>query len=288
MKVRHFYDQATSTLTYVVFDEQSRDAIVIDPVLDYEPGSSKYATDSVDALVADITDLELNVHYILETHAHADHLSGSQFLKQVFPNAKLAIGANIRLVQKTFKDIFNFKEFNENGVQFDRLLADNESFQAGSLSIKTLYTPGHTPACVSYLINEQAVFTGDVLFMHDYGTGRCDFPGGSAEQMYASVTERLYTLSDEVAVYVGHDYLPGGRDVQYQSTIGQQKASNPQLNAKTTLSEFVEARNKRDKTLEAPRLLLQSLQVNIDAGMLPTEEDNGRQYLKIPIRRSED
>jgi glyoxylase-like metal-dependent hydrolase (beta-lactamase superfamily II) len=189
------------------------------------------------------------------------------------------------LVQKTFKHIFNFKDFNENGIQFDLLLADNSIIQAGTLSIKILFTPGHTPACASYLINDKAVFTGDVLFMHDYGTGRCDFPGGSAESMYDSVTNRLYTLPDKIEVFVGHDYKPGGRDVRYQSTIGQQKKLNPQLNEKTSKSEFIAMRNGRDSGLKSPRLLLQSLQVNIDAGHLPGAEDNGSRYLKIPLRK---
>lgn len=209
MKIKSFFDSDTSTLTYLVYDKTSKDAVIIDPVLDYEPTSSKYATTSIDKVIKTVTENDLTVHFILETHAHADHLSGSQFLKQAFPNAVLAIGANIKQVQKTFKHIFNFKEFNENGIQFDRLLEDNDVIKAGPITIKTLYTPGHTAACVSYLINDEAVFTGDVLFMHDYGTGRCDFPGGSAEQMYDSVTKRLYTLPDETRVFVGHDYLPG-------------------------------------------------------------------------------
>ena len=285
MKIESFYDEKTSTLTYLVYDEKTNDAVIIDPVLDYDPSASKYDTKSLRKVIQSTKEKALHVHYILETHAHADHLSGSQFLKEAFPQAKLAIGKHITSVQKTFKHIFNFKDFNENGIQFDLLLADNSIIQAGTLSIKTLYTPGHTPACASYLINDKAVFTGDVLFMHDYGTGRCDFPGGSAESMYDSVTNRLYTLPDEIEVYVGHDYKPGGRDVRYQSTIAQQKKLNPQLNAKTSKSEFIAMRNGRDSGLKSPRLLLQSLQVNIDAGLLPGAEDNGSRYLKIPIRK---
>jgi len=285
MKIETFFHEDTSTLTYIVYDAQSKDAIVIDPVLDYDPASSKYGTTSLDKPVNFLTSHGLKLHYIMETHAHADHLSGSQFIKETFPESKIAIGANIKLVQKTFKHIFNFKDFNENGIQFDLLLADNSIIQAGTLSIKILFTPGHTPACASYLINDKAVFTGDVLFMHDYGTGRCDFPGGSAESMYDSVTNRLYTLPDEIEVYVGHDYKPGGRDVRYQSTIAQQKKLNPQLNEKTSKSEFIAMRNGRDSGLKSPRLLLQSLQVNIDAGKLPGAEDNGSRYLKIPLRK---
>lgn len=284
MKIQSFFDQDTSTLTYVVYDDATKDAILIDPVLDYDPAASKYSTTSVDKAVDFLVTRNLKLHYILETHAHADHLSGSQFIKEKYPDSKLAIGANIQNVQKTFKHVFNFKQFNENGIQFDLLLKDNEELQAGTLQIKTLNTPGHTPACVSYLINEKAVFTGDVLFMHDYGTGRCDFPGGSAADMYDSVTKRLYTLPDSTDVYVGHDYLPSGREVQYQSTIGQQKALNPQLNGTISKEEFIKNRDSRDSTLKSPRLLLQSLQVNIDAGNLPKPEENGSRYLKIPFR----
>lgn len=283
-QIKAFYDEATATLTYVVYDEATKDAVVIDPVLDYEPHASNYSTESIDKVDDYVKDNGLTLHYILETHAHADHLSGAQMLKERYPNAPVSIGANIKLVQKNFKHVFNFKEFNENGVQFDRLFEDNEVFSAGSLTVKVLFTPGHTPACVSYLINDAAVFTGDVLFMHDYGTGRCDFPGGSSEAMYDSVTQRLYTLPDDVNVYVGHDYKPGGREVLYESTIGEQKRSNPQLDGTISKTEFVTNRDSRDATLKAPRLLLQSLQVNIEAGVLPKPEDNGKRYLKMPIK----
>lgn len=287
MNIKTFFDPDTSTLTYIVYDSATKDAVVIDPVLDYDPGSSKYNTESVDNVIQFINKKYLNLHYILETHAHADHLSGSQFLKRAFPESKLAIGKNIKLVQSKFKHIFNFKDFNESGIQFDLLLEDESVVKAGTLSIKVMFTPGHTPACSSYFINNEAVFTGDVLFMHDYGTGRCDFPGGSSETMYNSVTERLYILPDYIKVFVGHDYKPGGRDVQYESTIGQQKKKNPQLNETTTKEEFIKMRDNRDSTLKSPKLLLQSLQVNIDAGNLPSPEDNGVGYLKMPLRKSD-
>jgi glyoxylase-like metal-dependent hydrolase (beta-lactamase superfamily II) len=285
MQIKTFFDNDTSTLTYVVYDEKTKDSLIIDPVLNYDPASSKYSTESVDLVLNFINEQTLTVHYILETHAHADHLTGAQFLKEKLPQAKLAIGENITKVQSKFKHIFNFKEFNENGVQFDMLLKDNSTIHAGSISIKILFTPGHTPACSSYLINNEAVFSGDVLFMDDYGTGRCDFPGGSSADMYDSVTKRLYTLPDHTKVYVGHDYKPGGRELRYESSISKQKTSNPQLNQHTTREEFIKNRDARDKTLTSPRLLLQSLQVNIDAGHLPKEEDNGNSYLKIPLRK---
>lgn len=286
MKIKHFFDEATATLSYIVYEEVTNAAIVIDPVLNYDAAASSYDTHSIDALEAFINNKKLTLHTILETHAHADHLSGAQFLKERFPSSILAIGENIRLVQQTFKKVFNFKDFNENGIQFDRLLKDNETFKVGHLNIEIRFTPGHTPACSSYIVNQKAVFTGDVLFMHDFGTGRCDFPGGSAAAMYDSVTQRLYTLPDDVAVYVGHDYKPGGRVLLYKSTIGEQKKSNPQLNARTTREDFIHFRQTKDRSLTAPKLLLQSLQVNIDAGLLPAKEDNQTAYLKVPIKQN--
>lgn len=284
MKVNAYFDEDTSTLSYVVYDEVTKDAVVIDPVLDYDPASSKYDLNSVQKLVDVVNHHGLRVHYILETHAHADHLSGSQFLKPLIGHPKVGIGANIKKVQSKFKHIYNFKDFNENGIQFDALFDDESMINAGALRIKVLYTPGHTPACSSYYINDSAVFTGDALFMHDYGTGRCDFPGGSSEALYDSVTNRLYTLPDDTKVFVGHDYRPNGRDVMYESTIGLEKEKNPQLSGATSKEAFMKFRDERDATLKSPRLLLQSLQVNIDAGHLPKPEDNGQSYLKVPLR----
>ena len=285
LAVKEFFDRATWTLTFVAFDEKTKDAVIIDPVLDYDPGASKVSTESVAEVVAFVKKQDLKVHYILETHAHADHLSGSQVLKKEFPKAKLAIGERIRDVQKLFKGVFGLGEnFATDGSQFDQLLKDGQEIVAGALKIKTLFTPGHTPACASYLINDESLFTGDALFMPDYGTGRCDFPAGSAETLYDSVTQRIYSLPDHVKIYVGHDYMPGGRSVEFQSTVGEEKRKNIQLRAETEKAEFVAFRNDRDKTLAAPRLLLPSVQVNIDAGNLPAVSDNGTRYLKIPIR----
>ncbi len=281
--IQPFFDERTYTLTYVVYDEETNDAVVIDPVLDYEPGASAVWTESADQAADFVEDNDLNLHYILETHAHADHLSGARRIQERFPEAKIAIGANITKVQQLFKDVFNLPEdFPTDGRQFDRLLDDEETVDAGSLDIDVLYTPGHTPACASYVIGD-AVFTGDALFMPDFGTGRCDFPGGSSEDMYHSVTERIYSLPDDYRTFVGHDYQPGGRDVAYQASIAEQKENNVFLPAGRTREEFVEARDDRDQTLSAPRLLLQSLQVNIDAGSLPEKEDNDKAYLRIPV-----
>jgi glyoxylase-like metal-dependent hydrolase (beta-lactamase superfamily II)/rhodanese-related sulfurtransferase len=281
MQIQPFFDPATSTLTYVVFDPASLDAIVIDPVLDYDVLSSSTSTTSLEQVAGFARDRELHVHYVLETHAHADHLSGSQWLRQRF-DAKVAIGERIREVQDTFKRVLDLSHLKTDGSQFDRLLADGEVIEAGTLRIEVIATPGHTPACVTYRI-EDALFTGDALFMHDYGTGRCDFPRGSAEAMYESIANRLYTLPDELRVFPGHDYQPNGREVAWETTIGRSKRDNPQLSARTTKAEFVAMRVARDRTLQAPRLLYPSVQVNVDAGRLPRAHTNGKRYLTIPI-----
>lgn len=283
MKTKAFYDAETCTLTYVVFDETTLDAIVIDPVLDYEPGASKTSLESYHQVKAFIQEQKLKLHYILETHAHADHLSSSQYFKKDFPQAKTGIGENITQVQEVFKGFFNFKNLPTDGSQFDVLFKDQETKEAGSLRFKIMNTPGHTPACVSYLI-EDAVFTGDALFMEDYGTGRCDFPGGSVEDSYTSVHDKLYSLPDNTRVFVGHDYQPGGRELKYETTIGISKKENKYLKAETSREDFTKLRTERDASLAAPTLLLPSVQININAGQMPEAEDNEVAYLKIPIR----
>lgn len=283
MKIQHFYDPDTFTLSYVVYDEKTKDGVLIDPVLDFDPASGKITTESANKVSAFIEQEKINLHYILETHAHADHLTGSQVVKEKFPQAKIAIGAKITDVQNVFKSVFNLgEEFKTNGEHFDELLKDYQKIKAGSLLIEVIPTPGHTPACVSFHI-EDTVFTGDALFMPDYGTGRCDFPKGSAKDLYHSVHDRLYMLDDNTRVFVGHDYQPNGRVMQFETTIGESKKSNIQLKEQTSEMEFVEFRQARDLTLKAPRLLLPSLQVNIMAGELPRAEGNGKSYLKIPL-----
>ncbi len=282
MIIKELYHPATFTLTYVVYDPATRDAVVIDPVLDYSPLGSQTSTESVEQVAAFVTREGLHLHHVLETHAHADHLSGSQYLKQRF-GAKIAIGARITEVQKVFKDVFDLPEgFSTEGAQFDKLLQDGEVFSAGSLSIKVLPTPGHTPACVSYVIGD-TVFTGDALFIEDYGTGRCDFPRGSADDLYTSIHEVLYALPDETRVFVGHDYQPNGRALRAETTIGASKRRNVQLTVETTREDFVKMRTARDAKLDAPRLLFPSVQVNVDAGRLPAPHANGKRYLNIPL-----
>lgn len=282
MNIETFFDPATYTLTYVVFDPKSRDAVVIDPVLDYDPAASQTSTKSIRAVEELLRKKELRLHYVLETHAHADHLSGSQYLKRRF-EARVGIGERIREVQEVFKGVFDLgPDFPTDGRQFDQLFADGEKVKAGSLEIEVIATPGHTPACVSYRIGD-AVFTGDALFIEDYGTGRCDFPKGSADALYSSVHDRLYALPDETRVFVGHDYQPNGRPMRFETTIGKSKEANVQLRASTTRDEFVKMRTTRDATLAAPRLLLPSVQVNVDAGRLPKPHANGRRYLSIPL-----
>lgn len=282
--VKHFFDLATWTLTFVVFDEKTKDAVVIDPVWDYDPAASKMNSASAEQVINFVKEQNLNIHYILETHAHADHISGSQVIKLQIPNAKIGIGAKITDVQKVFKGVFNLgPDFKQDGSQFDVLLEEGKPLHAGTLKIDTIFTPGHTPACSSYVIGEN-VFTGDALFMPDYGTGRCDFPAGSSDDLYTSVHDKLYKLPDHFKVFVGHDYMPNGRALAFESTIGEEKRKNIQLNIETSRQQFVEFRNNKDKTLAAPRLLLPSVQVNINAGKLPAAESNGVSYLKIPVR----
>lgn len=281
MQVKHFFDPNTSTLTYVVSDPKTKDAVVIDPVLDYDPASGKISSVSVTSVINYIKSESFHLHYILETHVHADHLSSSQLVKEEFPNAKIAIGSRITEVQDVFKKFFNAQELPTDGAPFDILLNPGEPLRAGSILITSIPTPGHTPACLSFLIGN-LLFTGDALFMPDYGTGRCDFPRGSADDLYTSV-KRLYDLPDETRVFVGHDYQPNGRDMAYETTIGESKLKNIQLRAETQREEFVTFRKNRDKTLSAPKLLYPSIQVNMRAGKLPEPEGNGQRYLKAPI-----
>ena len=281
METKAFFDPNTYTLTFVAYDPESKDAVVIDPVLDFNPLTWRTSQESAQQVQDFVREKSLKVHWVLDTHAHADHLTGMEVLKEAF-GAPTAIGDKITMVQKTFAQAYNFNHVKTDGSQWNELLADGQKIQAGTLEIETLHTPGHTPACASYKIGD-SVFTGDALFLPDFGTGRCDFPAGSAEDLYESVTSKLYTLPDSTKIFVGHDYQPGGREIQWESTIGASKESNIQLRASTSKEQFIKFRTERDATLQPPNLILESLQVNIDAGRLPEPEGNGVRYFKMPI-----
>lgn len=282
MHIHSLFDPATFTLTYVVFDSATRDAVIIDPVLDFDPVAVQTSLASLESVSAFLVDNRLNLHSVLETHAHADHLTGAQYLKHRF-GAGVVIGRRITEVQAVFRPLFDLPtSFPTDGRQFDRLLSDGERLQAGSLLVEALETPGHTPACLTYKIGD-ALFTGDALFIEDYGTGRCDFPRGSAEELYDSIHRKLYGMPDDTRVFVGHDYQPGDRALRYETTIGASKQHNIQLRAQTSKEEFVSMRNSRDKTLAAPKLLFPSVQININAGQLPPPRTNGVRYLHTPL-----
>ncbi len=282
MQVNSFFDQQTSTWTYLVFDQSSKDAIVIDPVLDYNPIGSKISFESIDKLTDAIESQSLNLRNIIETHAHADHLSGAAQLHKKFPQAQVGIGENITIVQKTFSKIFNFNDFDCSGSQFHHLFKDGEVFEAGTIKVKVISTPGHTPACLSYLI-EDMVFTGDVLFQPDIGVGRCDFPEGSATDLYHSVTKKLYSLPDNTRVFVGHDYPPAGRIEQAETTILESKEKNIALPASRSEEDFVKFREQKDAKLNESKLIYPSIQLNINGVRLPEKQANGLRYLNIPV-----
>lgn len=280
--VKAFFEPETWTVSYVVSDPLSGDSVIIDPVLNYDALASQTATDSADEIAAYVRNEGLTVRAVLETHAHADHISAARYLAEAF-GAPVGIGADIKLVQQTFARVFHLEaSVPTDGAQFDLLLEGGKEYSFGTLRLSALKTPGHTPACLSFLVGD-AVFTGDALFMHDYGTGRTDFPAGSAADLYHSVHEVLYALPDATRVFVGHDYQPGGREVRFESTIGKEKAENVQLRKETTREQFVLFRTERDKKLRPPRLIFPSIQVNVFGGYLPLEEENGVRYLKVPL-----
>lgn len=281
MKVEPHFDPQTWTMTYVVWDEATRDALIIDPVLNYDPIGVRVSEESIIRLMDELKRLNLNLKAVLETHAHADHLTGADRLREL-TGAPVVTGAKITQIQSFFKGVLGLPEsFPADGRQFDHLLHDGETFQAGSITVQSIDTPGHTPACVTYRIGDM-LFTGDALFMPDYGTGRCDFPSGSAALLWESV-QKLYQLPDSTRVFVGHDYQPGGREIRWETTIGESKRQNIQLQGDTPKEKFVEFRTNRDKTLKLPNLIFQSIQVNIGAGKLPEKEANGLRYLRLPL-----
>ncbi len=279
-KVRAFFHEPTFTVSYLVWDPATKRAAIIDSALDFDPKSGRTGTHSAQLILDAVREEGVKVDYLLETHAHADHLSAAPFLKQA-TGAPIVIGEHIRTVQKVFKDVFNLGYVTADGRPFDRLVADGEVLKLGELDIEVLHTPGHTPACVSYLVGD-AVFVGDTMFMPDYGTARADFPGGDARTLYRSM-QKLLALPAETRVFLCHDYkAPGRDDYAWETTVSEQKAKNVHLAGKSE-DEFVAMREARDKTLDMPVLILPSIQVNIQAGELPPPEDNGVRYLKLPL-----
>jgi glyoxylase-like metal-dependent hydrolase (beta-lactamase superfamily II) len=280
--VKAFFDEATFTISYVVSDPATQKAAIVDSVLDYDPKSGRTKTDSADAVIAYVREQGLDVDWILETHVHADHLSAAPYLKEQLGGA-LAIGRNITVVQDVFGKVFNAgTEFERDGSQFDHLFEDGEQFAIGSIQAKAIHTPGHTPACMTFVIGD-AGFVGDTIFMPDFGTARCDFPGGDAAQLYQSI-QKIFALPDETRLFMCHDYKAPGRDeYAWETTVGEEKAKNIHVGAGSSQDSFVKMRTERDATLEMPVLILPSVQVNMRAGEMPPPEDNGVRYMKIPI-----
>lgn len=277
-----FFDAVTFTVSYVVHDPESKYAAVIDSVLDYDPASGRTSTTSADEVLAYISEKGLTVQWLLETHAHADHLTAAPYLQQKL-NAKIAIGEHITAVQQTFGKLFNVdRDFRHDGSDFDKLFTDGEQFGIGNLGVTVLHVPGHTPACIAYVIGD-AAFVGDTMFMPDYGTARADFPGGNARYLYRSL-RRILELPEETRLFMCHDYLPKGRtQYRWETTVDEQRKHNIHAHDGISEDEFVAMREARDKTLTMPRLILPSVQVNMRAGHLPPPEDNGLAYLKIPL-----
>jgi glyoxylase-like metal-dependent hydrolase (beta-lactamase superfamily II) len=280
--VRAFFDEPTNTVSYLVADPSTKRAAVVDPVLDFDHRTGKASTKSADAIMQAAEAAGLTIDWILETHAHADHLSGAPYIK-LKTGATVGIGEHIREVQKIFRPIFNATDLKGDGSEFDHLFKNGEHFKIGELAGEVIHTPGHTPACVSYRI-EDAVFVGDTLFMPDYGTARADFPGGSARDLYRSI-HRILTLPPETRIFICHDYkAPGRNQYAWETTVAEERERNVHVRDGISEDEFVAMREARDATLAAPLLLLPSIQVNIRGGNLPPEEINGVRYLKIPVK----
>lgn len=279
--VTAFFHDGTCTITYVVSEPEGEHCAIVDSVLDYDPVSGRTTTDAADILIGFLRERGLTLDWILETHAHADHLTAAPYLQEKL-GGRIAIGERVTEVQATFKTIFNLEDaFVADGSQFDRLLADGEDFEVGRLRAKALHTPGHTPACVTYVFDD-AVFVGDTLFMPDFGSARTDFPGGDAAVLYRSI-RRILSLPPQTRLFMCHDYGPDGRDFAWESTVAEERADNIHVHDGVSEDEFVRIRNERDDAIDLPRLILPSIQVNIRAGRFPPAEDNGVSYLKVPL-----
>ena len=285
LHIEGYFDPATSTVSYLVLDPASKRCALVDSVLDYDPKSGRSGTASADRLIARVAELGAEVEWILETHVHADHLTAAPYLQQRV-GGKTGIGNRITSVQQVFGKLFNAgSDMARDGSQFDHLFQDGEQFAIGTLQCQALHTPGHTPACMTYVVSngrQRAAFVGDTLFMPDYGTARCDFPGGDARTLFHSINKVL-SLPEDTLLYMCHDYQPGGREVQFVSTVGEERAHNVHVRNGISEQQFVAMRTQRDATLEMPTLLLPSVQVNMRAGHFPEPEANGVRYLKIPL-----
>lgn len=278
--IQSFFDPDTFTVTHIVSDPVTLRAAIIDSVLDFDPKSGRTSHASADLVIAYVQQMGLTVEWLLETHAHADHLSAAPYLKENL-SGKISIGRHIREVQQVFKKIFNAKDMDIEGADFDHLFDDDEQFRIGQLRVRVMHTPGHTPACLTYVIGNDA-FVGDTLFMPDYGTARCDFPGGDAATLYRSI-QKVLALAPDTRLHLCHDYPPESRAPAWVSTVAEQRTQNIHVHEGIAEAEFVKMRTARDQTLEMPTLILPSVQVNVRAGKLPPPEDNGVRYLKIPI-----
>ncbi len=281
-QIEVFFDNETNTFTYLVSDPKSKATAIIDPVLNFTEASGRTSTESVEKLVQHIEKNQLEVQWVLETHAHADHISAAQWLKHKY-QVPVCIGKNITQVQDVFNDLFNLGEDSGKSSDFNQLLSEGDRLPLGELYFEVMHTPGHTPACVSYKI-ANSVFVGDTLFMPDYGSARCDFPGGDAAVLYDSI-EKILSLPDDTQLYMCHDYMPNGRETLWQTTVADQKANNIHVNQTISKQQFIQMRTTRDKTLTAPHLILPSIQINIRAGKLPKPESNGTEYLKLPLNK---
>lgn len=282
-EVKAFFDKVSNTISYVVKDPNSASCAVIDSVLDLDYAAGRIGYESADAIIAYIRSNDLKLEWIIETHVHADHLSAAPYIQEKL-GGLLGIGDQITVIQETFGKIFNEgTQFQRDGSQFDRLFKDGDSYTIGTLTAQVMHTPGHTPACNVHLIGD-AAFVGDTLFMPDGGSARCDFPGGSAEQLYDSI-QRILALPDETRLFMCHDYGPGGREISWETTVRDEKDENIHVGNGKTKAEFVAFRTARDEQLAMPKLIVPSLQVNMKAGNLPQEDDSGMAYFKVPINQ---
>jgi glyoxylase-like metal-dependent hydrolase (beta-lactamase superfamily II) len=281
-EIRAFFDEPTNTVSYLVWDPATKEGVAIDPVLNFDHRSGKATVQSADAILGEAKKLDVKIKQVLETHAHADHLSGAPYIK-LKTGATVAIGDHIKDVQRIFRPVFNAMDVSDDGSEFDHLFKDGERFNVGRIDAEVIYTPGHTPACVSYKIGD-AVFVGDTMFMPDYGTARADFPGGNAHDLYRSI-QRILSLPNETRLFMCHDYKAPGRDhYAWETTVGEEKERNVHVHEGVSEDDFVKMREARDATLAAPLLLLPSIQVNIRAGKFPPAEANGVRYLKVPVK----